>query len=174
MSSRREFFKKLGSSFQTQNEEAILRPPYGKNESLFQNKCIECEEKLCATYCEEGIIVIKEDGTPTLNFRKSGCTFCEECAKNCKYEVLSLKNKNETINAIFQINFKSCLSHQGTICFSCKEPCLDDAILFSGMFKPIIDESLCTNCGFCISRCPTNAIEYKIIQLKGEVDELKG
>ena len=171
MNSRREFFKKLGNSLHSKKDEAILRPPYGYSESLFQSKCIECEEKPCATCCEEGIIVIKSDKTPTLNLKKSGCTFCEECALACKSEVLSLKNNNETINATFQIDFKSCLSHQGTICFSCKEPCLDDAILFSGMFKPIIDETLCTNCGFCLSRCPTNAITYKITKLKGDFDE---
>ena len=171
ISKRREFFKNITKPLHSTKDEAILRPPYGFDESLFQSKCIECEEKSCATYCEEGIIVIKSDGTPTLNFKKSGCTFCQECALACKKGVLSLENKNETINALFQIDFKSCLSHQGTICFSCKEPCLDDAILFTGMFKPVIDETLCTNCGFCISKCPTNAISYKITKLKGETNE---
>ncbi len=175
MSNRREFFKKFKKPLQSTKDEAILRPPYGLSESLFQSECISCEDKACATHCDEGIIIIKEDGTPTLNFKKSGCTFCDECAISCKNKVLSLKHTDtsDKINAIFQINFESCMAHNKTICFSCKEPCIDDAILFNGMFNPIIDDSLCTGCGFCISRCPTNAIEYKIINIRGNKNESK-
>ncbi len=49
------------------------------------------------------------------------------------------------------------------MCFSCKDPCLDDAIEFIGMFRPEIIDDKCTSCGFCIKACPTQAIEIKII-----------
>jgi ferredoxin-type protein NapF len=52
------------------------------------------------------------------------------------------------------------------ICFSCKEPCIDDAILFNGMFNPVIDMDKCTGCGFCLGRCPTLAIDFTVIPLK--------
>jgi len=68
------------------------------------------------------------------------------CQKGC----LSAENGEEKINATIYINKDLCLSHNGSICFSCKEPCLDDAILFQGMFKPIIDLDKCTSCGFCL------------------------
>jgi ferredoxin-type protein NapF len=151
----------------------VVRPPYGLNESLFQNECIECDLKECVASCDEKIIVIGTDGTAKLNFSKSGCTFCEACAMACEEGVLNLKNSHtvEQINAKFIISTDACVAHHGVICFSCKEPCIDDAILFNGMFSPVIDMEKCTACGFCLSRCPTHAIEYKGIKI-AQLEEL--
>ena len=166
MASRREFFKNLAkpiSDIKEEKKPLYVRPPYAKDLSLFDKECINCENKACAKVCDENIIVIESSGTPIINFTKSGCTFCQECAIACDRDVLSLEDGQEKIiNATFIINKDMCMAHNGSICFSCKEPCLDDAILFKGMFEPIIDISRCTNCGFCLSRCPTNAIEYII------------
>ena len=164
MASRRDFltaFKKPLESVE-QKEELIVRPPYSFSESLFQSECLACESKACATSCEEEIIVIRADGTPMLNFSKKGCTFCDACAEACAPNVLSLENihTSEKINARFIISPQACVAHNDVICFSCKEPCIDDAILFNGLFNPVIDMTLCTGCGFCQSRCPTNAISY--------------
>ena len=159
---RREFFGSLTSSFRGNSEdksETILRPPYNNDESLFHNECKNCDGK-CATVCEEEIINIAEDMTPYLSFDKSGCTFCDECANACEFGVLSLANK-KNIDALFNISVSSCLAWHETMCFSCKDPCLDNAIIFDGLFKPVIDESKCTACGFCISRCPAFAIEIE-------------
>ncbi|HIC79274.1 MAG TPA: 4Fe-4S dicluster domain-containing protein, partial [Sulfurovum sp.] len=30
-----------------------------------------------------------------------------------------------------------------------------------GMFRPTIDQNKCTSCGFCVYRCPSNAITIK-------------
>jgi ferredoxin-type protein NapF len=170
MANRREFFKSFTRPLKQNQEEEILliRPPYGKDESTFQSKCPSCEDKACATFCDEKIIVILEDGTPSLDFSKNGCTFCDECANVCNHEVLSLANieTSEKLNAIFRIDFNRCVAHEGVVCYSCKEPCIDDAILFNGMFNPIIDEDRCTGCGFCISRCPTGAIDYRVLEIK--------
>jgi len=170
VASRRYLFKSFAKPLvQNQEEEILLvRPPYGKDESLFQNKCPTCKSKDCVTSCDEKIIFIAQDGTPTLTFKQNGCTFCEECAISCKEGVLSLENieTSEKLNAIFQIDFNRCVAHEGVICHSCKEPCIDDAILFNGMFNPIIDEDRCSGCGFCMSRCPTMAIEYKVLEIK--------
>jgi ferredoxin-type protein NapF len=167
--SRREFFNAFRKPLvQTKEVLApVLRPPYGLNESLFQSECIQCESKACIASCDEKIIVLLEDGTPTLNFTKSGCTFCDECAISCEANVLSLENKHtsEMLNATFQISTQGCVAHNGVICFSCKEPCIDDAILFNGMFNPIIDMDKCTACGFCLSRCPTVAIDFKVQEI---------
>ena len=176
MSSRRDFFRKLvGKETKDAKEEikevAVVRPPYSIDESLFLSRCIECEDKACRASCEEEIIVIKADGTPTLNLTKRGCTFCDECAKACDKGVLSLKEgKGEWINAKFTIHIDSCMAHHGVICFACKEPCIDDAIIFEGMFNPIIDESRCTGCGFCMGRCPVMAISYEAIDINEEVE----
>lgn len=170
MASRRDLFKSFTKSL-TQNREEetplLIRPPYGKDESTFQSKCPSCKDRACVTYCDEKIIIIDESGVPTLDFSKNGCTFCDECANVCKDNVLSLENSlmSEKLNAMFSISLEMCVAHHGVICYSCKEPCIDDAILFNGMFNPIIDEDKCTGCGFCISRCPTQAISYKVLDI---------
>jgi ferredoxin-type protein NapF len=167
LSSRRDFFRKLIKPIEDIKEEKsksplYIRPPYVTDYSLFDKECIECETKACAKACEESIIVIEAKGTPILNFRNSGCTFCQECANVCDKGVLSLEDGNSTINATFYIEKSLCLSHNNSVCFSCKEPCIDNAIIFRGMFEPLIDMEKCTSCGFCLNVCPTNAIEFII------------
>jgi len=166
---RRDFFNSFVKPLSQAKEESLLlvRPPYGKDESLFQSKCPSCEDKSCVASCDEKIIFIAQDGTPTLSFEKNGCTFCDECAKVCEHNVLSLDNSetSEYISAVFKISLESCVAHHGVICHSCKEPCIDDAILFNGLFNPVIDNEKCTACGFCMSRCPTQAISYEVFEL---------
>lgn len=160
---RRELFSSLASSVSGKpKQEKLLRPPYSSDESLFLNECSKCDAK-CATVCEEDIIKIADDKTPYLSFSYGGCTYCDECAKACEYGVLKLEDKR-VINARVTINRANCLSWNHTMCFSCKDPCLDNAIDFKAMFMPEISDK-CTSCGFCISRCPTDAIEIKVLSL---------
>jgi len=166
VASRREFFRSLARPISSETEEAtplVVRPPYGMNESLFQSGCLTCESKACVASCEEQIIVLDDTGIPTLDFSRNGCTFCEACADVCDKEVLSLERSNaeEWINARFRIRTEACIAHNGVICFACKEPCMENAIMFNGMFNPVIDEEKCNGCGFCLGRCPTQAIEYE-------------
>lgn len=159
---RRELFSSLTSYFSDMSEpksEVILRPPYNDDESLFDKQCHECGGK-CVAVCEVEIIKIAEDKTPYLSFDKNGCTFCDACALVCDYGVLNVEHK-KNIEASITIKNASCLAWNATMCFSCKDPCLENAIVFQGLFKPVIDESKCTACGFCISRCPASAIEIE-------------
>lgn len=163
---RRELFSSLSSSLKnivneskTEKKEAVVRPPYFGDKNAFDIECQNCEG-LCATSCQEQIIIIGEDKTPHLDFSKSGCTYCDECAIACEPNVLALENKKE-IDVDIIISQKSCMSWNGVMCFSCKDPCLEDAIDFQGIFKPVINAERCTACGFCISRCPSFAIEIK-------------
>ena len=175
MVSRRGFFKSIVKPLRQLEEEVtplLIRPPYGKSESLFQSECPSCENQACVTSCDEQIIFIdKETNTPTLTFSKNGCTFCDECAIACEKNVLLLEENFEDepyLHAIFKISLEACVAHHGVICNACKEPCIDDAILFNGMFNPVIDNEKCTACGFCISRCPTKAISYRVIPQEEE------
>jgi len=167
--SRRDFFRTFKKPLHQDKESSslVVRPPYSLDESLFQSECVTCESKACMASCDEQIIVIQSDGTPMLNFTKSGCTFCEECARACEPNVLSLTHIHtaEKLNATFVISTEGCVAHNKVICFSCKEPCIDDAILFNGMFNPVIDMDKCTGCGFCMSRCPTLAIDFTPIEI---------
>ena len=163
---RREFFRSFSKPFKDENEDQtiqILRPPYFKNESDF-NSCIECTTKDCKTACDQDtkIIQIQDDGSPILNFAYAGCTYCDDCANGCSYDVLKLENK-KNINATFSIDLIKCLSWHDTMCFSCKDPCMVNAIKFLGMFRPEIDTDICTSCGFCLKVCPTDAIKLEIL-----------
>ncbi|NQY92831.1 MAG: ferredoxin-type protein NapF [Campylobacteraceae bacterium] len=154
---RRELFSSLVSSFNKESTQEIqLRPPYYKNESDFINKCQTCNNE-CASICETNIIFIQEDNTPKLDFTNSGCTYCDLCAKACPNDVLALEYK-KNIDVTLSINPLECLSWNQTMCFSCKDPCLDEAIDFIALFSPKINDD-CTSCGFCIKVCPTNAIK---------------
>ncbi len=172
MASRRDFLTAFRKPIKKAQSEELLvvRPPYGLDEVSFEEGCLLCESKACKEACEEQIIVIRADGTPMLNFTKKGCTFCDACVEVCESAVLSLENKETStqINARFIISPEACVAHNGVICFSCKEPCIDDAILFNGMFNPVIDMDLCTGCGFCLGRCPTHAISYEATKIRGD------
>ncbi len=173
MASRRAFITALAKPLESVAEEKrehIVRPPYGKSEASFATICVACESTPCVGACEEGIILIRADHTPMLNFTQRGCTFCEACAKACPTEVLSLDYPyyREKINAKFVIIPQACVAHNGVICFACKEPCIDDAILFNGMFNPVIDPDRCTACGYCMARCPTKAIAYTALEIEEE------
>jgi len=169
VASRRDFLTAFTKPLQTNKEDStlVVRPPYGLDTSVFLRECITCLSKWCVASCDEQIIFIQEDGTPALDFTKSGCTFCEACAEACEPDVLGLENRHtsEQLNATFRISTEGCVAHNGVICFSCKEPCIDDAILFNGMFNPVIDTDKCTGCGFCVGRCPTQAIDFTVIEL---------
>jgi len=157
---RRELFSFLSSSVKDTlkgkgDESVIVRPPYYENEDAFGTECHACGGE-CASLCQEQIIIIAEDKTRYLDLSKRGCTYCDECAKACPSGVLLVKNR-ALIEAKIVINKQKCLSWEGVMCFSCKDPCMEDAIDFKAMFMPEINEK-CTRCGFCVGRCPADAI----------------
>ena len=159
---RRELFSFLSSSLTGEKREtAPIRPPYYIDINAFDTECQNCDGR-CATLCQEQIIIIQEDKTPKLDFSKNGCSYCDDCAIACEADVLRVEDR-KVISAGIRINEVNCLSWQGVMCFSCKDPCLDDAIDFKAMFMPTINQEKCTSCGFCISRCPSGAIDIKVL-----------
>ncbi len=157
---RRELFSSLFSLKRKEKKELIIYPPYYKEVDSFYKECGECIDSPCSTFCQENIIVLDENGIPKLDFQNGGCTYCDECAIHCPTEVLSIENK-ANIQANIEIDMLQCMSWSNTMCFSCKDPCLEDAIEFLGIFKPSINPEKCTSCGFCVGVCPTNAIILK-------------
>ncbi len=159
---RRELFSSLASSVKNaakEKPETYIRPPYNNDVSLFHKECPTCDAK-CATVCEVEIIKIAKDATPYLDFSQNGCTYCDDCVTACEFGVLTLENKKQ-INARVMISTEECVSWKGVMCFSCKDPCLDNAIDFQAMFMPSINNN-CIACGFCISRCPVQAIKVEV------------
>jgi ferredoxin-type protein NapF len=154
---RRSFFRRV----KTSPFKSYIYPPYFNKKEGFL-KCCDCKDKDCLNACNEKIIKIIDE-KPTLDFTNSGCTFCDECAIKCKFGVLSLVHKKEKINAEMIINPGTCIAWNQTICFLCQDVCEEYAIIYKGMFNPVIDLEKCTGCGFCISVCPSAAIETKIL-----------
>jgi len=166
---RRELFSFLSTSIKDVakgKKSVVIRPPYYNDKNAFGRECQNCDG-LCATSCQEQIIIIDEDKTPYIDLSKGGCTYCDDCAEACEIGVLSIKDK-KFLNATISIDEKRCLSWQGVMCFSCKEPCIDDAIDFKAMFMPTINKDKCSACGFCVNRCPSNAINIEILKVKDE------
>ena len=140
----------------------VIRPPYAHNKELFNTICLTCKDTPCVGACEEEIIFLDENHTPCLLFTKSGCTFCEECAKACPHEVLHVKPESEAkIDVNVKIDMGKCIAWNGTICNSCGDACVPKAIKFFGMFRPIVEMDKCTGCGFCYGVCPANAVLIK-------------
>ncbi len=155
---RRNFLTSFSSAMKPKKEEVlIVRPPYNSDDSLFE-KCKECEDPPCVKACEENIIKLLDNKTPYLDFRDSGCTYCDECFETCPNEVLN--DKTQKIKLKIEIDISKCMSWHSVMCFSCKDPCLDNAIDFLALFRPSINDN-CTNCGFCVGVCPSNAISLK-------------
>jgi ferredoxin-type protein NapF len=160
---RRELFTSFAKPFKDNTKDSnIIRPPYFNNEDDFKN-CFSCKDKACITSCEENIIVVCDDKSVKLDFLVSGCTYCDDCAIACQDDVLKLEYKTQIV-ANIKIDTSKCMSWNQTMCFSCKDPCLDDAINFQGMFKPEINLNQCTMCGFCIKYCPSDAITMTMIK----------
>lgn len=144
--SRRNFFK-----FAKKEDEKLIFF------DVLKDECQICQ-KPCITQCPEQIIALKDDRV-YLDFSKSGCMFCEICADVCKKTNQMIEFKL-IILAKFSINPIKCLSFNQTLCFSCQDACAYKAIDFLGLFRPKINQN-CINCGFCVSVCPTNAVEFE-------------
>jgi len=155
----RNFFKRGVTSLKPQ-----IYPPYFNEKSNFES-CLDCDNKFCVEACPEKIIFI-EDEKPIIKFGNRGCSFCDECAIVCEKDVLKIENKKDKLNCELIINPQKCMAWNGTICFSCQDVCIDRAIDFYGMFNPVINDEKCTNCGFCVGVCPTDAIEVMIKGVK--------
>ncbi|NPA29971.1 MAG: ferredoxin-type protein NapF [Epsilonproteobacteria bacterium] len=157
-SGRRRLFASLSAPFKEAPKlPNPIRPPYASDPSLFQTLCVECRDKPCVSACEESIIEPDAKGIPKLVFTQKGCTFCEACADACPAGVLSDKSLN-FLDATVEIDILKCMAWHQVMCHSCKEPCLEDAIAFLGLFRPSIDPMRCTACGWCLSVCPSDAI----------------
>lgn len=153
-SARGGFFGALGSLLKTK-ENFVVRPPYANEGETFE-VCTTCDAP-CVNSCDEKILHIDGARRPFLEFSSTGCSDCHQCLEACVPNVLV--DSMRFISGHAKIAMSSCMSHHQTVCFSCKEPCLEDAIVFSGMFNPIILGEKCTGCGYCISVCPSGAIE---------------
>ena len=160
MTSRRDFFAHFGGLAKQKKEEERFFPSAPFFDASKADICVVCENPTCVASCPEEIIKKGDKEPPKLDFSKRGCTFCADCASSCSDGVFAPTNSSG-ISALIEIDPSGCLAWHNTICKSCFDPCLDNAIDFSGLFYPSIIPEKCTACGFCIGVCPANAITLK-------------
>jgi len=163
--SRRDIFRGLVDPAFWQQRRKRVPLPYLEGRQAAHATCTTCVEQAeegngppCVAACPEKIIKVADDGAPCLEFERSGCTFCSECATACTPGVLDLE-RGRLIDATIDLNRTRCLAWSQTMCQSCADRCPDRAIIFGArLMEPVIDPGCCTHCGLCVSACPTDAI----------------
>lgn len=139
-----------------------IRPPWALLEPKFIEICTRCSE--CVRHCPEHILKKGSGGFPEIDFHISGCVFCGQCVEVCT-EAALVKQENARPWGLLATVSDSCISLHGVTCRACGDACDEQAILFKiesrGVSTPMIDESKCTGCGFCLKPCPVDAMKFK-------------
>jgi len=57
-----------------------------------------------------------------------------------------------------EIDKKTCLAWQGTLCRSCYDDCpiFDEAVKMDDKLQPVVDKKKCVGCGICENVCPAD------------------
>ncbi|MDR1422860.1 MAG: 4Fe-4S dicluster domain-containing protein [Coriobacteriales bacterium] len=146
----------------------LVRPPGGQDFERLTAACIRCEK--CVEVCprhvvkpahiEHGILGMR---TPTLNFDRDWCNWCEEennghplCVEVCPTEALSLPEGAEqetTILGIAELDSSVCLAYLDLSCRFCYDACPFEAIHLDENHRPSIITEKCNGCGACEAVC---------------------
>lgn len=151
--SRRSFIK-------AKRSDTVIRPPWASSDdSEFTSTCTRC--KACIDACPTGILAIGQGGFPEASFAQSGCDECRRCADVCEPKAID-RQLDRKLWALALTLGPTCLPLQQVDCRICQEHCPHGAISFKprigGAPYPAVDQSICTSCGHCISKCPTKAL----------------
>lgn len=142
-----------------------LRPPGASKEDDFLGQCIRCGK--CAQACPYSSIRIFSlldgltlMGTPLVRARGVPCYLCMKCPPVCPSGALDRKltKKQDVRMGLAQIDKKTCLPWQGTLCRSCYENCpiFDEAITMDNELRPVVNDKKCVGCGICENVCPVD------------------
>lgn len=165
-SSRRAFLRgsyltREGRAKETARQNPLgLSPPWHRDIDL-ASLCQGCAQP-CVDACNPCIIQIHAEdheyaGTPYLDFKYSGCTFCGDCLETCPQDIGNRDDSAPKIG-LATINHGSCIAWNQVICMSCSDRCELKAIHTTYQRRPMVDSNSCNGCGMCVSSCPMNAL----------------
>jgi ferredoxin-type protein NapF len=138
--------------------------PPGMAGALAQDGCRACE-RYCVSACTQRIVYIHPEdhrlaGLPYLDFTQAGCTFCGDCSAACPVDIPAISSTQRLGSA--RLNQVECLAWNSIICMSCIGACRLGALSMDRQRRPTMDADHCTGCGFCVARCPVQALEVEL------------
>lgn len=166
--SRRTFLKSTGIAFAAlfvlggagalAKGKPLLRPPGGQDEDRFLSRCIRCDR--CRSICHTSAITaakitdgIVEARTPTMNYTRGYCDFCNDCVEVCPTGALKEFDKDTVKIGTAVVQKDICLAWVKGGCTICAEKCPFDVISLDEHNRPVVDEEKCKGCGVCEYEC---------------------
>jgi len=139
---------------------ALPRPPGSLEEKSFLKFCTRCYR--CLDVCPADAIHpagitggIANFGTPVLDWKK--CIFCMACTRACPTGAIQRIDRDDVDIGNAVIERRTCLAWTGqSKCSLCFDACRYDAIVLEKGIYPVVLEDLCTGCGLCERKCPTD------------------
>ncbi len=161
---RRDLFRGMIRPGFWQQSRARIPMPYTDDPAALRTVCLACAAARngaapgCQTACGESIVRLDDAGVPYLDVSQAGCTYCGDCAAACGPAALDT-DVGRRIAADIILARGGCLAWNRTMCIQCADRCPDRAVVFAGLWNPVVDDEACTRCGLCVAACPVDAIE---------------
>lgn len=157
----------LGGAAALSPSAVATRPPGGQDETRLLASCIRCEKcyEVCPRHAiapsrmENGLFQMR---TPTFDFTKGWCDFCEEsnggvplCAQCCPTEALGKAEKPAKKPRIGTAVLTEdwCLAYRLIGCRFCYDACPYEAMGLDANGRPYVIEEKCNGCGACENAC---------------------
>ena len=159
----------------------VLRPPGAPSERRLLARCTGCGA--CLAVCPTGALLpqlslarldaaFAPQFVPRQGPCEPDCTACSEACGTGALAHLTAEAKAAVRIGVAEIDRAECLPWaRGERCTICIDACpaeydaMELRPTAPGAFRPFVDESRCTGCGFCEHRCPLEAPAIRVRRL---------